>query len=99
MFLGWSPIWQRRHSEHGTGSVQRVPADYGGKATKGLPVLAGVQNLRDVTYAVSLVRGIPASKPGTSSAKTNTSSNWAAGVLASSRQASIHCYAAGRSTV
>ena len=38
------------------------PADYGGKATKGLPVLAGVQNLRDVTYAVSLGLGIPASE-------------------------------------
>jgi hypothetical protein len=35
------------------------PADYGGKVTKGLPVLAGVQNLRDVTYAVSLGAGNP----------------------------------------
>ena len=35
------------------------PADYNGKPTKGLPVLQGITNLRDVNYAVSLGAGNP----------------------------------------
>ena len=35
------------------------PSDYGGKATKGIPVLEGVQSLKDVAYAISLGAGNP----------------------------------------
>ena len=40
-------------------SIGAFPADYNGKPTKGLPVLHGVANLRDVNYAVSLGAGNP----------------------------------------
>ena len=59
VFLGWSPGGSAVILNMGQDLYNAFPADYGGKATKGLPVLAGVQNLRDVTYAVSLGAGNP----------------------------------------
>jgi len=46
VFLGWSP-------------GNTFPSDYGGKPTKGLPVLDGVHSLKDVNYMVSLGAGNP----------------------------------------
>ncbi|MFZ1557847.1 MAG: hypothetical protein WAT38_16850 [Nitrospira sp.] len=59
VFLGWSPGGSAVILNMGQDLYNAFPADYGGKATKGLLVLAGVQNLRDVTYAVSLGAGNP----------------------------------------
>ncbi len=59
VFLGWSPGGSAVILNMGQDLYNAFPTDYGGKATKGLPVLAGVQNLRDVTYAVSLGAGNP----------------------------------------
>ena len=59
VFLGWSPGGSAVILNMGQDLYNAFPADYGGKATKGLQVLAGVQNLRDVTYAVSLGAGNP----------------------------------------
>jgi hypothetical protein len=59
VFLGWSPGGSAVILNMGQDLYNTFPADYGGKPTKGLPVLAGVQNLRDVTYAVSLAAGNP----------------------------------------
>lgn len=59
VFLGWSPGGSAVILNMGQDLYNAFPADYGGKATKGLPVLAGVQNLRDVTYAMSLGAGNP----------------------------------------
>ncbi|MFO0729825.1 MAG: hypothetical protein U0231_18260 [Nitrospiraceae bacterium] len=59
VFLGWSPGGSAVILNMGQDLYNAFPADYGGKPTKGLPVLAGVQNLRDVTYAVSLGAGNP----------------------------------------
>lgn len=59
VFLGWSPGGSAVILNMGQDLYNAFPADYGGKATKALPVLAGVQNLRDVTYAVSLGAGNP----------------------------------------
>ena len=59
VFLGWSPGGSAVILNMGQDLYNAFPADYGGKATKCLPVLAGVQNLRDVTYAVSLGAGNP----------------------------------------
>jgi hypothetical protein len=59
VFLGWSPGGSAVILNMGQDLYNAFPADYGGKVTKGLPVLAGVQNLRDVTYAVSLGAGNP----------------------------------------
>lgn len=59
VFLGWSPGGSAVILNMGQDLYNAFPADYGGKATKGLPVLTGVQNLRDVTYAVSLGAGNP----------------------------------------
>ena len=59
VFLGWSPGGSAVILNMGQDLYNTFPADYGGKPTKGLPVLVGVQNLRDVTYAVSLAAGNP----------------------------------------
>lgn len=59
VFLGWSPGGSAVILNMGQDLYNTFPADYGGKATKGLPVLAGVQNLRDVAYAVTLAAGNP----------------------------------------
>jgi len=59
VFLGWSPGGSAVILNMGQDLYNAFPADYGGKPTKGLPVLSGVQNLRDVTYAVSLGAGNP----------------------------------------
>ena len=59
VFLGWSPGGSAVILNMGQDLYNAFPADYGNKPTKGLSVLAGVQNLRDVTYAVSLGAGNP----------------------------------------
>lgn len=59
VFLGWSPGGSAVILNMGQDLYNAFPADYGNKPTKGLPVLAGVQSLRDVTYAVSLGAGNP----------------------------------------
>ena len=59
VFLGWSPGGSAVIVNMGQDLYNAFPADYGGKATKGLPVLAGVNSLRDVNYAVSLAAGNP----------------------------------------
>jgi hypothetical protein len=59
VFLGWSPGGTAVIVNMGQDLYNAFPADYSGKATKGLPVLAGVNNLRDVNYAVSLAAGNP----------------------------------------
>lgn len=59
VFLGWSPGGTAVIVNMGQDLYNAFPADYTGKPTKGLPVLAGVKNLRDVNYAVSLAAGNP----------------------------------------
>jgi hypothetical protein len=59
VFLGWSPGGSAVILNMGQDLYNAFPADYGNKPTKGLPVLTGVQSLRDVTYAVSLGAGNP----------------------------------------
>ena len=59
VFLGWSPGGSAVILNMGQDLYNAFPTDYGNKSTKGLPVLTGVQSLRDVTYAVSLGAGNP----------------------------------------
>ncbi len=59
VFLGWSPGAGSVIINMGQDLYTTFPFDYYGKPTKGLPVLEGVQNLRDVNYAVSLAAGNP----------------------------------------
>ena len=59
VFLGWSPGNTAVIINMGQNLYQTFPSDYGGKATKGLPVLDGVQSLKDVTYMISLGAGNP----------------------------------------
>ncbi|WP_447603363.1 hypothetical protein [Nitrospira sp. Nam80] len=59
VFLGWSPGGSAVIVNMGQDLYTAFPTDYGAKATKGLPVLAGVNSLRDVHYAVSLAAGNP----------------------------------------
>ena len=59
VFLGWSPGGSAVILNMGQDLYNAFPADYGNKPTKGLTVLAGVQSLRDVAYAVSLGAGNP----------------------------------------
>jgi hypothetical protein len=59
VFLGWSPGGSAVIVNMGQDLYTAFPTDYGAKATKGLPVLAGVNSLRDVNYAVSLAAGNP----------------------------------------
>lgn len=59
VFLGWSPGNTAVIINLGQNLYNTFPSDYGGKPTKGLPVLDGVQSLKDVTYLVSLGAGNP----------------------------------------
>lgn len=59
VFLGWSPGGTAVIINMGQNLYTTFPTDYHGRPTKGLPVLDGVNNLRDVTYAVSLGAGNP----------------------------------------
>jgi hypothetical protein len=59
VFLGWSPGGTAVIINMGQNLYGAFPADYNGKPTKGQPVLEGVTNLRDVTYAISLGAGNP----------------------------------------
>jgi len=58
-FLGWSPGGTAVIINMGQNLYSTFPSDYGGKPTKGLPVLEGVQSLKDVNYMVSLAAGNP----------------------------------------
>jgi hypothetical protein len=59
VFLGWSPGNTAVIINLGQNLYHAFPSDYGGKPTKGLPVLDGLQSLKDVTYMVSLGAGNP----------------------------------------
>ena len=59
VFLGWSPGNTAVIINLGQNLYNTFPSDYGGKPTKWLPVLDGVQSLKDVTYLVSLGAGNP----------------------------------------
>jgi hypothetical protein len=59
VFLGWSPGGPAVIINMGQDLYTAFPSDYGGKATKGLSVLDGVDSLKDVTYAISLGAGNP----------------------------------------
>lgn len=59
VFLGWSPGGQAVIINMGQDLYSAFPSEYGGKATKGLPVLDGVRSLKDVGYMVSLGAGRP----------------------------------------
>ena len=59
VFLGWSPGNTAVIINLGQNLYSTFPSDYGGKPTNGLPVLDGVQSLKDVTYMVSLGAGNP----------------------------------------
>jgi len=59
VFLGWSPGASAVIINMGQDIYTAFPSDYSGKPTKGQPVLNGVRNLKDVSYAVSLAAGNP----------------------------------------
>ena len=59
VFLGWSPGNTAVIINLGQDLYKTFPSDYGGKPTKGLPVLNGVQSLKDIAYLVSLGAGNP----------------------------------------
>ena len=59
IFLGWSPGGSAVIINMGQDLYNSFPSDYGGKPTKGQPVLDGVLSLKDVTYAISLGAGNP----------------------------------------
>lgn len=59
VFLGWSPGGTAVIINLGQDLYTTFPTDYSGRPTEGLPVLAGVRNLRDVDYAVCLGAGNP----------------------------------------
>jgi len=59
VFLGWSPGNTAVIINMGQNLYQTFPTDYTGKATKDLPVLDGVQSLKDITYMISLGAGNP----------------------------------------
>jgi len=59
VFLGWSPGAGSVIINMGQDLYTTFPTDYYGTPTKNLAVLRGVQNLRDVNYAVSLAAGNP----------------------------------------
>lgn len=59
VFLGWSPGNTAVIINMGQDLYNTFPSDYGGTRTKGLPVLDGVHNLKDVNYVVSLAAGNP----------------------------------------
>ncbi|MGC4096198.1 MAG: hypothetical protein QM706_03700 [Nitrospira sp.] len=53
-FLGWSPGGPAVIINMGQDLSSAFPSDYGGRSTKGLPVLDGVRSLKERTYMVSL---------------------------------------------
>jgi hypothetical protein len=59
VFLGWSPGGSAVIINMGQDLYTAFPSDYGGRATKGLLVLDGVNSLKDVMYAISLGAGNP----------------------------------------
>ena len=59
VFLGWSPGNTAVIINLGQDLYKTFPSDYGGKPTRGLPVLNGVQSLKDIAYLVSLGAGNP----------------------------------------
>lgn len=59
VFLGWSPGGSAVIINLGQDLYTTFPTDYGGRPTDGLPVLAGVRNLRDMDYAICLGAGNP----------------------------------------
>jgi hypothetical protein len=59
VFLGWSPGGSAVIINLGQDLNTTFPTDYSGRPTDGLPVLAGVRNLRDMDYAVCLGAGNP----------------------------------------
>jgi hypothetical protein len=57
VFLGWSPGAGSVIINMGQDLYKAFPTDYNNKPTKDLEVLNGVQNLRDVSYVISLAAG------------------------------------------
>lgn len=57
VFLGWSPGGGSVIINMGQSISTAFPTDYYNQPTASLPVLAGVQSLRDVQYVVSLAAG------------------------------------------
>ncbi len=59
VFLGWSPGGTAVIINLGQDLYTTYPTDYSGAGTKALPVLKGVNNLRDVDYVICLGAGNP----------------------------------------
>jgi hypothetical protein len=59
VFLGWSPGAGAVILNMGQDLYKAFPSDYYNRPTKDLPVLNGVQSLRDVNYVISLAAGNP----------------------------------------
>jgi hypothetical protein len=59
VFLGWSPGAGAVILNMGQDLYKAFPSDYYNRPTKDLPVLKGVQSLRDVNYVISLAAGNP----------------------------------------
>ena len=59
VFLGWSPGAGSLVIAMGQDLYKAFPSDYSKNPTRGMPVLEGVRNLRDVNYLVSLAAGNP----------------------------------------
>jgi hypothetical protein len=59
VFLGWSPGTGSLVIAMGQDLYKAFPSDYQKNPTRGMPVLAGVRNLRDVNYMISLAAGNP----------------------------------------
>ena len=57
VFLGWSPGAGSLIIAMGQDLYKAFPSDYSKTPTRGMPVLEGVRNLRDVNYLVSLAAG------------------------------------------
>lgn len=59
VFLGWSPGAGSLVIAMGQDLYKAFPSDYSKNPTRGMPILEGVRNLRDVNYLVSLAAGNP----------------------------------------
>lgn len=57
VFLGWSPGGSSVIINMGQDLYKAFPTDYANQPTADLPVLKGVQSLRDVNYVISLAAG------------------------------------------
>ena len=57
VFLGWSPGGGSLIISMGQDLYKAFPSDYSKIPTRGMPVLEGVRNLRDVDYMISLAAG------------------------------------------